>query len=126
MRPKFPNIVVIQNNYNHFVDDYLMFDLNKEIFLNENDNKPLNISRKDLSYIIRYIIKNKKYFSGLSTGTMYWKEFMDGCRNNNKNINESIYSLNEVVNLLPSETGLSIRIWVDTNQTYKKENMVNE
>lgn len=57
---------------------------------------------------------------------MYWKEFMDGCRNNNKNINESIYSLNEVVNLLPSETGLSIRIWVDTNQTYKKENMVNE
>lgn len=114
----FTNIVIIQNSYNHFEKDYLMFDIKNKVFLNKNSNKTLNISRKDLYYILNYIINNKEYFSKLSTGIIRWDEFMKGCRNNRFHINES-KRLYEMSNLATYETGLPVKIWVDTDQTYK-------
>lgn len=77
----FTGIIGIHNNYNRYIMDYLLYDINNEVFLNK-DNKSLNISRNDLSYILRYVTKNKKYFIGLSNGNISWNNFISGCKNN--------------------------------------------
>ena len=113
---KHPLCIFFRNGYNE-ENDYLPIYLNNDI----NRNYKLNIYREDYFKVILFVRKFKKQIADLANEKISYREFAHYIHKNIRNglLENEIYALNEFAILRPNESGLSRKLWIDTNGAYK-------
>lgn len=110
-----PLFLLFRNSYNKNIEDYIpVLISNEPVILS---SKRIKILKKDFYKIYFWIIRYNKLIKQLSKQNISYLTFIKKIKNN---INENYNIILEMACIMPENTGLRYKIWLDQGELYKK------